>query len=256
MASKLFENETVLVTGGASGIGRAITLALAREGARVLFSDVLAEDGRAVEDVARTEGGDARFVAADLADPRNAVALVAQSIEALGRLDMVVHCASPRRQEEQTVTGVTSEQWDLMLNVNLKSGFELGRHAAIHMRDRGIHGRIVYISSTNAFTPRNLPHYSASKAGMVMVTKELARAFGPNLIRINAIAPGAIAGGGFKADVSALTPYVPMGRVGRPEDIAGMAMALLHDKFSGYVTGTVVTVDGGITLSNWLPPRT
>lgn len=252
---QLFAGETALVTGGASGIGRAIATALAREGANLMFSDVLEDDGRKVEAELRAAGHQARFIGCNLADSANAPTLVETAVKTLGSLDMLVHCASPRRQEEQTVTKVTSEEWDLMLNVNLKSGFELGRHAAMHMRDRGARGRIVYISSTNSMTPRNLPHYSAAKAGMVMVTKELARAFGPNGIRVNAIAPGAIAGGGFKADTSQLTPYIPMGRVGRPEDVAGVAMALLSDKFSGYVTGSLVVVDGGITLSNWLPPR-
>lgn len=252
---KLFAGETALVTGGASGIGRAIATALAREGANVLLSDMLDDDGRKAEAELRAEGGQAQFVKWDLSDSPNAPALVQKAVATLGVLDMLVHCASPRRQEEQTVTKVTGDEWDLMLNVNLKSGFELGRHAAMHMRDRAARGRIVYIASTNAATPRNLPHYSAAKAGMVMVTKELARAFGPNGIRVNAIAPGAIAGGGFKADTSQLTPYIPMGRVGRPEDVAGVAMSLLSDKFSGYVTGSVVVVDGGITLSNWLPPR-
>ncbi len=252
---KLFQGDTALVTGGASGIGRAISMALAREGARVMLSDLLAEDGRKVAAALGAEGADARFVASDLSDSRNAPTLVNQAIEAFGQITMLVHCASPRRHEEQTVTKVTSEEWDLMLNVNLKSGFELGRTAAVHMRDRAIKGRILYISSLNAGTPRNLPHYSAAKAGMIMVTKELARAFGPNQIRVNAIAPGAIAGGGFKAEASALTPFVPMGRLGKPEDVAGMAMALLCDRFSEYVTGTVVVVDGGIALSNWLPPR-
>lgn len=252
---KLFAGETALVTGAASGIGRAIAMAIAREGARVLLTDVLAEDGTQTAAALQQEGADARFVSSDLSEPANAAPLVQRAIDALGGLAMLVHCASPRRREEETVTKVTSAEWDLMLNVNLKAGFELGRAAAMHMRDAGVRGRILYISSQNAFTPRNLPHYSAAKAGMVMVTKELARAFGPNGIRVNAIAPGAIAGGGFKADTSALTPFIPMARVGRPEDVAGVALALLSDRFSGYVTGSVVAVDGGISLSNWLPPR-
>ena len=155
---KLFQGDTALVTGGASGIGRAITMALAREGARVMLSDLLAEDGEKVAAALNAEGADARFVACDLSDSRNAPKLVNQAIEAFGTLTMLAHCASPRRQEEETITRVTSDEWDLMLNVNLKSGFELGRTAAVHMRDRGVKGRILYISSLNAGTPRNLPH--------------------------------------------------------------------------------------------------
>jgi 3-oxoacyl-[acyl-carrier protein] reductase len=87
-----------------------------------------------------------------------------------------------------------------------------------------------------------------------MLMKELARALGPAGIRVNAIAPGAIPGGGFAADVPALQAKVAMGRLGTPDDIAGMALALLNDRFSGYVTGTTVAVDGGLALFNWIDP--
>jgi 3-oxoacyl-[acyl-carrier protein] reductase len=113
---------------------------------------------------------------------------------------------------------------------------------------------MLYLTSLHAETPRNLPHYSAAKAGQTMLVKELARALGPHGIRVNAIAPGAIPGGGFAADVAALEAKIAMGRAGTPEDIAGMAVALLSDQFSGYVTGTTVVVDGGLALHNWIDP--
>jgi NAD(P)-dependent dehydrogenase (short-subunit alcohol dehydrogenase family) len=113
---------------------------------------------------------------------------------------------------------------------------------------------MLFITSLHAYTPRNLPHYSATKAGQTMLVKELARAFGPAGIRVNAIAPGAIPGGGFAANVGALTPKIALGRVGTPADIAGMAVALLSDRFAGYVTGTTVVVDGGLALHNWIDP--
>jgi 3-oxoacyl-[acyl-carrier protein] reductase len=114
---------------------------------------------------------------------------------------------------------------------------------------------MLYLTSLHAESPRNLPHYIASKAGLTMLVKELARALGPSGIRVNAIAPGAIPGGGFAADPGPMQKFVPMGRLGTPEDIAGMAVALLCDRFSAYVTGTTVVVDGGIALSNWIPMR-
>ena len=86
-----------------------------------------------------------------------------------------------------------------------------------------------------------------------MLVKELARALGRNGIRVNAIAPGAVPGGGFEADVASLEAMIPLGRTGTPEDIAGMALALLCDRFSRYVTGTTVAVDGGLALYNWIP---
>jgi NAD(P)-dependent dehydrogenase (short-subunit alcohol dehydrogenase family) len=89
-----------------------------------------------------------------------------------------------------------------------------------------------------------------------MLVKELARALGGSGIRVNAIAPGAIPGGGFEADVTSLEAMIPLGRTGTPEDIAGMALALLSDRFSRYVTGTTVAVDGGLALYNWIPFHT
>jgi len=123
------------------------------------------------------------------------------------------------------------------------------------MRARNVKGRMLFITSLHADTPRNLPHYSATKAGQTMIVKELARALGADGIRVNAIAPGAIPGGGFDANIAAFAKMIPLGRTGTPEDIAAMAVALLCDRFSGYVTGTTVVVDGGLALHNWIPVR-
>ena len=112
---------------------------------------------------------------------------------------------------------------------------------------------MLFITSLHAETPRNIPHYSASKAGQTMVVKELARALGPAGIRVNALAPGAVPGGGFNAAAFKFDGKIPLGRLGKAEDMANMALALLSDRFSGYVTGTTVAVDGGIALYNWIP---
>jgi NAD(P)-dependent dehydrogenase (short-subunit alcohol dehydrogenase family) len=148
---------------------------------------------------------------------------------------------------------LTEAEWDAMTTVGLRAGFVLGQAAGAHMKEHKIKGRMLFITSLHAYTPRNLPHYSATKAGQTMLVKELARALGRDGIRVNAIAPGAIPGGGFVADVAALTKMIPLGRTGTPEDIADMAIALLCDRFSRYVTGTTIAVDGGISLYNWIP---
>jgi len=257
MAQGLLAGDAALVTGAASGIGRGIAQALAREGARVVLADIDADRGEAVAAALRKDGSDARFLACDLAAPRGPEKLIEAAIAALGRLSILVHSASPRRVEQDTVFGVSDETWDAMLGVNLRGAFVLGREAGRHMKAERIRGRILLITSLHAESPRNLPHYSASKAGMTMVMKELARALGPLGIRVNAIAPGAIPGGGFNAAASGierLTACTALGRLGTPEDIAGMAVALLADRFSAYVTGTTVVVDGGIALHNWLAP--
>jgi NAD(P)-dependent dehydrogenase (short-subunit alcohol dehydrogenase family) len=257
MEGGLLTGDTALVTGAASGIGRGIALALGREGARVALADVDAARGEDAAAELRREGRDARFIAADLAVADGPDALLNRTLDELGSLSILVHSASPRRLEADNVLDVSEETWDRMVGVNLRSGFLLARKAGRHMKERGIKGRMLFVTSLHAESPRNLPHYSASKAGQTMVMKELARALGPHGIRVNAIAPGAIPGGGFDAKgagIERLTRCTSLRRLGTPEDIAGMAVALLCDRFSAYVTGTTVAVDGGLALHNWIEP--
>jgi len=253
----LLAGDTALVTGAASGIGRGIAIALAREGARVVLSDVDAQRGAAVAAPLQAEGLDVRFIAADLAAEGGPAGLLHDALEALGELSIVVHSASPRRLEADTILAVSDATWEQMLAVNVRAGFILARGAGRQMMARKIKGRMLFITSLHAHSPRNLPHYSAAKAAQTMLVKELARGLGPHGIRVNAIAPGAIPGGGFdarSAGLERLTACTSLRRLGTPEDIAGMAVALLAERFSAYVTGTTVVVDGGIALHNWIEP--
>src|ERR671912_95671 len=141
-------------------------------------------------------------------------------------------------------------------DITVRTGFFLAREVGRHMRDNKIKGRILLITSQHREMPRNLPHYSASKAGMTMVMKELARTLAPDGIRVNAIAPGAIPGGGFVAhNLGALVAQIPIGRPGTPDDIAQVAVAVLSERFGRYVVGTTVEVDGGIGLISWIPAK-
>jgi len=238
-AQRLFEGDTALVTGAANGIGRGIAEALAREGVRVLRADL--------------KGSDLDF---DLSRPGEAKRLAAEAIAKLGRVSIFVHSASPRRREEDTALEVSEETWRAMQEVNLNAGFLLGQALGRHMREQKIRGRMLYVTSLHAYAPRNLPHYSAAKAGQTMLVREFARALGPDGIRVNAIAPGAIPGGGFDAAKNpGLLATIPMGRFGTPADIAAMALAVLSERFGAYVTGTTITVDGGIALHNWIERR-
>jgi NAD(P)-dependent dehydrogenase (short-subunit alcohol dehydrogenase family) len=230
----LLEGDSALVTGAGNGIGRGIADALEKEGARVFRADV---------------------AEADLSRPEGAARLAEDAIRKLGKVSIYVHCASPRRQESQTVKEVKLEEWRELLAVNLDAAFVISQAISKHMIAQKVKGRILLITSLHAESPRNLPHYSASKAGQTMLVKELARALGPHGIRVNAIAPGAIPGGGFQAPPDMLEK-IPLRRFGTPADVAGMAVAVLSERFGAYVTGSTVVVDGGIALTNWIePPR-
>jgi NAD(P)-dependent dehydrogenase (short-subunit alcohol dehydrogenase family) len=150
---------------------------------------------------------------------------------------------------------VSEETWDAMTGVNLRSGFFLAREIGKHMRDSRTKGRILLITSLHRDTPRTLAHYSASKAGMTMVMKELARVLAPHCIRVNAIAPGAIPGGGFARNMDELVAQIPLGRAGTPDDIAQVAVAVLSERFGRYVVGTTAEVDGGLGLISWISPK-
>jgi NAD(P)-dependent dehydrogenase (short-subunit alcohol dehydrogenase family) len=246
MSTKLLEGERALVTGCAGGIGRGIAKALMAEGATVLGSDINAPPAE--------DGID--FLAADLGKRDGWKALLDSAVKKLGTISLFVHSASPRRLEVDTPLSVTEATWDSMTDINLRTGFFLSREVGRHMRDHKIKGRILLITSQHREMPRNLPHYSASKAGMTMVMKELARTLAPDGIRVNAIAPGAIPGGGFVADnLGALVAQIPIGRPGTPDDIAQMAVAVLSERFGRYVVGTTVEVDGGIGLISWIPAK-
>src|SRR5262249_54034260 len=211
-----------LVTGCAGGIGRGIARALKAEGATVLGSDITAPPAE--------DGID--FLAADLAKREGWRGLLDGALQRLGTISLFVHAASPRRLETDTPLSVTEETWDAMTGVNLRSGFFLAREIGRHMKEHKVKGRILLITSMHRETPRTLPHYSASKAGMTMVMKELARTLAPDGIRVNAIAPGAIPGGGFVADdLDALVARIPIGRAGTPDDVAQVAVAVLSERF-------------------------
>jgi NAD(P)-dependent dehydrogenase (short-subunit alcohol dehydrogenase family) len=257
MQEKLLAQETAWVTGAASGIGRGIAVALAREGARVVLGDIDAHRGEDTVAELQREGCNAEFIAADLAVPDGAEMFLQRGFDGFGTPSIFVHAASPRRLEADNILDVSADTWDRMIAVNLRSGFLLARGIGRRMMAEGVRGRMLFITSLHADSPRNLPHYSAAKAGQTMVVKELARALGPHGIRVNAIAPGAIPGGGFDASgagIDRLIRCTSLRRLGTPEEVAGMALALLVDRFSAYVTGTTVVVDGGMALHNWIEP--
>jgi 3-oxoacyl-[acyl-carrier protein] reductase len=244
--------EAALVTGAGNGIGRAIAQALVGEGVRTLFADISAERlTEAIENSPRPELATAWT--GDLADRAAREALLAQARASLGRVTHFVHSASPPRREVDHALAVDDETWAKMHAVNLEAGFHLSRELAKRLIAAKEPGSFLLLTSLHAGTPRNLPHYSTAKAGMAMLVKELAKTLGCHAIRVNALVPGAIAAGGFVAD-PALARHIPLGRLGQAQDLAAMALAVLSNKVAGYVTGAAITVDGGLSLTNWFEP--
>ncbi len=244
----LFRGEVAIVTGAAGRIGRAIAGLLAGEGATVHLverdTDRLGALARELVD----EGAQATATVLDLADRAATDDFCRGFLDRHGPAHMVVHAACP---PVLATTGpdVDDATWDAMFEVGVGAARRLAGHFAPAMRQAGIRGRFLLLTSLHAETPRNFAHYSGTKAAMTMLMKELARSLGPSGIRVNALAPGHV------PDRPPATPptRIPLGRSGTGEDMARMAAVLLSDRFSAYVTGTTVVVDGGLSLSNWLP---
>jgi 3-oxoacyl-[acyl-carrier protein] reductase len=189
----------------------------------------------------------------DLADRDACDALLAHAQSAVGRVTHFVHSASPPRREADHAMAVSAETWARMHAVNIDAGFHLARELARPLMSAREPGSFLFLTSLHAGTPRNLPHYSSAKAALAMLVRELAKTWGRYGIRVNALVPGAIAAGGFVADPS-LSKHIPLGRLGKAEDLAPMALAVLSNRVSAYVTGAAIVVDGGLSLTNWFDP--
>jgi 3-oxoacyl-[acyl-carrier protein] reductase len=244
--------DAAIVTGAGNGIGRAIAQALVGEGVRTVFADISEERvAAAIKSASKPELA-VPFVG-DLAERAICEALLAHAEKAVGRVTHFVHSASPPRREADHAFAVSDETWRQMHAVNIDAGFHLSRELARKLIAAKQPGSFLLLTSLHAGTPRNLPHYSSAKAAMAMMVRELAKTLGRYSIRVNALVPGAIAAGGFVADPS-LSKHIPLGRIGRAEDLAPMALAVLSDRISAYVTGAAIVVDGGLSLTNWFDP--
>lgn len=254
LLDKLFDPtcEAALVTGAGNGIGCAIAQALVGEGVRTVFADV--DQDRVAAAIAGSSRPELAIPwVGDLAKRYECEALLAHAVSTMGQVTHFVHSASPVRRESDHVLAVTEDVWKAMHAVNVDAGFHLARAISRQLIASGKPGSFLMLTSLHAGSPRNLPHYSTAKAALAMLVKEFARTLGRFGIRVNALVPGAIAAGGFMASQS-LVRHIPLGRLGQSEDLAPMALAVLSNRVSAYVTGAAIVVDGGLSLTNWFDP--
>jgi 3-oxoacyl-[acyl-carrier protein] reductase len=243
---------TAIVTGASRGIGRAIAQALADDGFRVAVNYLTRDlEARELVDKISAGGGAARAFRANVSEPAECARLVEGALAAFGRLDVLVNNAGIS-QTGVPIADLPAEEWERMLRINLSGPFYLIKAVLPHMRQRRS-GHIVNLSSnvTQRF-PATYGAYTVSKAGVDALTRVLAKEEGPNGIRVNAIAPGPIATDMFAQARALMGPEradafvksIPLGRTGRPEEIAS-AVRFLVSEAASYLTGQVVYVNGG-----------
>jgi len=243
--------KVAIVTGAAQGIGEGIARALAGAGARVMVADLNAELARHVAAAIEDEGGQAVAFRVDMADENSVVGMVAEARTVFGQLDILVNCAGV--QDRNFLEDTTAAFWDHVMDVNLRGPFIAVREAVKIMRAAKIDGRIVNIASNSAFHPTapSLFAYSTSKAGLAGLTRAAAIEVAKDGIRVNAICPGNTSTPGqltstgpmFSPEVIA-TFMPPIGRPGKPADIAAAVLFAVSDA-SSFMTGQTLVIDGG-----------
>jgi NAD(P)-dependent dehydrogenase (short-subunit alcohol dehydrogenase family) len=246
------KDKVAIVTGSGRGIGEGIVLRFAEEGAKLVVNDVNEADANAVVGKVKAAGGQAVAVLGSVADRSVVQQMVDMAVKEFGTLDIIINNAGITR--DSILHKMTDEQWDPVIAVNLTGVYYGIQCAARVMREKG-YGKIINISSTSALGNVGQLNYSASKAGVIGMTKTAAKELGAKGVNVNAIAPGMIWTDMMKnmppetlKQMDMMLPFiVPMNRKGSPQDIANLALFLASDE-SSFITGQVIFCDGGMKM--------
>jgi NAD(P)-dependent dehydrogenase (short-subunit alcohol dehydrogenase family) len=243
------KDRVAIITGGAQGIGEAITTRLAEEGAKVAILDMRLEPAQEVAKGLKERGFDALALKADISQKAEIQAAVNEVVSAYGRVDILVNNAAYHRMSK--VTEITEEIWDRILDTNLKGYFLMIQAVVPHMQAKN-YGKIMNIASAAVYggVPDQV-HYVASKGGVVSMTRALALELAPSKINVNAVSPGTVETIGSKKFLAQfkdiLNQRIPLGRVAQPSDIASAVLFLVSDE-AEYITGQCLPVCGGVTI--------
>jgi 3-oxoacyl-[acyl-carrier protein] reductase len=241
-------DQVALITGGLNGLGRETAQVFASEGAKVAVCD-LAADGSELVSSIQAAGGICHYIKADVSDFSQAQSMVTQAIEKFGVIDILINNAGITR--DATLLKMTEEQWEQVIGVNLSGVFHCTKAVATHMVEKA-KGRIINASSVvGIYGNFGQTNYSATKAGVIAMTKTWARELGPKGIRVNAVAPGFIATDMVRKMpekvLQSMAERTPLRRLGQPRDVAN-AYLFLASQEADFINGAVLSVDGGVVL--------
>lgn len=247
------KDEVAIVTGAAQGLGKEIALRFAREGASIIAADIQGDAAKNTAKEIITAGGMAVGTRTDVSVRADVSSMVKRAVETYSKISILVNDAGifPRKHG-RNLADLPEEEWDRVIDVNLKGGFLCSSEVMRVMAKEG-RGSIINLSSSIAFTGHpDGPHYAASKAGILGLTKSLALAWAPLKIRVNAIAPGLADTAQPRVDLTEEQlvergRQTPLGRIAKPSDVAGVAL-FLASKESSYITGQTIHVNGGSYL--------
>ncbi len=243
------KGKVAIVTGGAQGIGKSIATQLALAGANVVIADVMEEKAKSTAEEISQSGNQAIYIGVDVASLSSVEEMVKKTLDKFGRIDILVNNAGVTR--DALIMRMKEEDWDLVLDINLKGAFNCIKIVSpVMMKQKS--GKIVNIASIVGINGNaGQANYSASKGGLIALTKTCAKELASRQINVNAVAPGFIQTsmterlpGEVKEKLSS---QIPLGKIGKPEDVASAVLFLVSEK-SSYITGEVIKVDGGMAM--------